>query len=84
MGLECDRLIGRSENSYVWARVFRSKRSDQIDRRLQLARCPVRRGELEGLVGVIVAVLDRDSLLRHEYLLRRWQGNVDERLCERS
>jgi hypothetical protein len=33
-------------------------------------------GKGHALEATIVAVLDRDSELRHDYLLKRWQGLV--------
>lgn len=34
------------------------------------------RSPVAGLTATIVAVLDRDNELRHDYLLKRWQGVI--------
>lgn len=74
MDFDTDRWIGRSAKPDIRFLVFLGRRTCQPDSRgyeIKLLQ-PMR--EPNKLAGAIVAALDRDSALRHEYLMKRWRG----------
>jgi hypothetical protein len=74
MDFDIDRWIGRSEKPDIRFLPFSAGRSSQRDSKVYdiKLRQPMR--EPNNLSGKIVAALDRDSRLRHEYLMKRWRG----------
>jgi hypothetical protein len=74
MDFDIDRWIGRSEKPNVCSLPFSRGRTSQRDSKVYDTKLqqPIR--EPDNLYGTIVAVLDRDSRLRHEYLIKRWRG----------
>jgi hypothetical protein len=76
MEFDVDRWLGRSEKPNVRSRARLSSRNRQRDSRLHEIERPQQIGEFNGAADTIVGALDRDSKLRHEFLLKRWQGLV--------
>jgi hypothetical protein len=74
MDFDTDRWIGRSEkpDSRFPACLGRSacRHDDGVDEIEPQQPVP----ERKKLAGTIVAALDRDSSLRHKYLMKRWRG----------
>lgn len=74
MDFDTDRWIGRSEKPDIRFLASLGRRTCRHDDRGYEIKPhqPVR--EPNKLAGAIVAALDRDSALRHQYLIKRWRG----------
>jgi hypothetical protein len=76
MEFDIDRWIGRSEKPNVRSRARLSNRNCQRDSRPYEIKLPQLKGEPNVMADTIVGALDRDSMLRHKCLTKRWQGII--------
>ena len=74
MDFDTDRWIGRSEKPDIRFLAFLGSRTCQPDGRVDEVKLLQLMREPNKVAGAIVAALDRDSALRHEYLMKRWRG----------